>query len=538
MKIKYISLLVVLMGIAFSSCKEKETVFDDPYEGGIPPLGISVNRAQIPVPSAGQAGSEVRIAATGLMAHKDKLKFLFNGQVAEIKGVDEKGITVVVPGMASSGVTAFEVEGQLVFGPDFQVFGLVNRDFTYKVVSGANDAVWKTYKLPNGNTMLLGSFTNFDNKGIVKPINRIVRTLPDGTIDRTFQSGDGANGLLNSYAIVGSSHFIGGGFSGYAQRDGLNNIAKISAAGVIDTMEVRTYTEAIKYVATFNGGVDGQVRNLHPSGNNKIIATGDFRYYVSRRYDQPTSKYRDSVVVDSVDVRQLARFNMDGSLDRTWRFDPEAIGYGGLKGKSLPGGTGRLSSLMHADEKLLCWGQFTKFDDVPVGYIVRLNANGTIDNTFNVNGVGADFYINHVSFNAVTNKYLVVGFFKTFNGVSSPNMVLLNYDGSVDQSFKPKIFDGGTPFFAKQLDDGLTLVSGDFKTYDGVNRQGFLFVDKTGGLAPGYNTIGNLLGSVYRVNDAMETKSADGRRALLIVGDFFTFDNVPTNNIVRVTLEL
>ena len=229
---------------------------------------------------------------------------------------------------------------------------------------------------------------------------------------------------------------------------------------------------------------------------------------------------------------------MDGSLDRTYRFDPEAIGYGGLKGKSLPGGTGRLLSLQHTDEKLLCYGQFTKFDDVPVGYIVRLNANGTIDNTFNVNGVGADYYITHVSYNAVTNKYLVVGLFKTFNGVSSPNMVLLNYDGSVDQSFKPLPFGGGYPFFAKQLDDGLALISGDFKTYDGVNRQGFLFINKTGDLAPGYNTIGNLLGSVNRVSDAVETKSADGKRALLVVGQFYTFDNLPTNNIVRVTLEL
>jgi len=538
MKFKYIGLLVVLVGVAISSCKEKETQFDNPYDGGLPPLGITVNRAQIPVPAAGQAGTEVKIAATGLMPYEGKLKFLFNGEEATNVKVTPEGVTATVPGRASSGVTAFVVDGQLVFGPDFRVFGLVNRDFTYKVVNGASAAVWKAVLLPTGNTLLLGSFQNFDNKGIVKPINRIVRTLPDGTIDRSFQSGFGANGLLNSFAIVGSSHFIGGGFSGYAQRDGLNNIAKIAASGVIDTMEVRTYTEKTKFVATFNGGVDAQVRYLHPSGGNKVIAVGDFKYYLSRRYDQPTSLYKDSVVVDSVDVRQLARFNMDGSLDRTWRFDPEAIGYGGLKGKSLPGGTGRISTLMHTDEKLLGWGQFTKFDDVPVGYIVRLNANGTIDNTFNVGGAGADNYIDFVSYNATTNKYLVVGRFKTFNGVSSPNMVLLNYDGSVDQSFKPKAFNGGTPYFAKQLDDGLTLVSGDFKTYDGVNRQGFLFVNKTGDLAPGYNTIGNLLGSVYRINDAMETQSADGKRALLIVGDFYVFDNVPTYNIVRVTLEL
>ena len=538
MKIKYIGLLVVLIGIAISSCKEKEQVFPDPYSGGLDPLGIVVNRAQMPTPGGGQAGTTVTIAATGLMPHKDKLSFLFNGEEAEIVDVTEQGITVKVPGRASTGVTAFVVDDQLVFGPNFSVFGLVNRDFTYKVVNGANAAIWRAVILPTGNTMLLGDFTNFDNKGSVKPIRRIVRTLPDGTVDRTFQSGEGVNGWLNSYAIVGSHHFIGGGFSGYAQRGGLSNITRLTNQGVIDTMMVRTYTEKSIYVSSFNGGTDGTIRNLHTSGTDKVIATGDFTYYLSRRYDQPTSLYKDSVVIDTVDVRQLVRFNMDGSLDRTWRFDPEAIGYGGKKGKSLPGATGRLTSLMHSDEKILCYGQFTKFDDVPVGYIVRLNPNGTIDNTFNVSGVGADDYINHVSYNAVTNKYLVVGRFKTFNGVPSLNMVLLNYDGSVDQSFKPKVFNGGMPYFAKQLDDGLALISGDFKTYDGVNRQGFLFVDKTGDMAAGYNTIGNLLGSVNRIADAVETKSADGRRALLIVGQFYAFNNVQTNNIVRVTLEL
>ncbi|RZL16232.1 MAG: DUF5008 domain-containing protein, partial [Pedobacter sp.] len=82
MKIKYIGSLVVLIGLAISSCKEKEQVFDDPYSGGIPPLGIVVNRAQMPTPGGGQAGTTVTIAATGLMPYWEKknLSFLFNGE--------------------------------------------------------------------------------------------------------------------------------------------------------------------------------------------------------------------------------------------------------------------------------------------------------------------------------------------------------------------------------------------------------------------------------------------------------------------------
>lgn len=535
MKFKYISLLVVLAGVLINSCKQKDIVFDDPYKGGIAALGITVNPQQVPVPASGIAGTTVTIAAKGLLPLKEKLTFLFNGEKSEILEVTETAIKVKVPAKASSGITAFVVEGQLVFGPQFKVTGLVNLDPTYKVVSGTNGTIMKAIEVTGGNFFLLGDFTNFDNKGVVKPINRIVRTFPDGTWDRSLQSASGANGILSDMAILNNQYYIAGGFSGYAQRgDGINNITRISTAGVIDTLLATTYTGRLKFATTFNGGTDGSIRSVY-TYQNKIIATGSFRYYLSRRYDQPSKLLKDSTIIDSVDVRQLARFNTDGSLDKTWRFDANAIGYNGIKGKSLPGATGFLSSLMHTDGKILAYGGFTKFDDAPVGYIVRLNEDGTIDKSFNPGGAGADYYINYVSYNETTRKYIVVGTFKNFNGKPAVNMVLLNYDGSVDESFVTKKFAGGYPGFAKQLSDGLIVVNGDFKTYDGVSRQGFLIVDTKGELAAGYNTIGNLFG---RINDVVETKSADNKRALLIVGDFNIFDNQPVRNIVRVTLEL
>ena len=534
MKFKYISVLVVLVAILISSCKEKESVFEDPYKGGVAPLGISINPQQLPVPASGMAGTTVTITAKGLMPHKVKLNFLFNGEKAEIVEITESGIKVKVPARASSGITSFVVDGQLVFGPQFTVTGLVNLDPTFKVVSGTNGIIMKAIEVTGGNFFFLGDFTNYDNKGIVKPIRRIVRTFPDGTLDRSLQSGDGSNGILNGMAILNNQYYIAGGFSGYAQRgDGINNITRISSAGVIDTTFADTYLKRLKFTTTFNGGTDGPINSVY-AYQNKIIATGDFRYYLSRRYNQPSSSLRDSTIIDSVDVRQLVRFNTDGSLDKTWRFDANALGYKGIRGKSLPGGNGRLSSLMHTDGKLLAYGQFVKFDDASKGYIVRLNADGTIDQSFNASGVGADNYIFHVSYNETTNKYIATGIFKTFNGKSAVNIVLLNYDGSVDESFVPKPFAGGRPSFAKQLSDGLIVVGGDFKAYDGVNKQGFLILNAKGELAPGYNTTGNLLGAIIDVN---ETKSADNKRALLIIGNFFVFDNKPVSNIVRVTLE-
>ncbi|MHA4894985.1 DUF5008 domain-containing protein [Pedobacter sp. PWIIR3] len=539
MKFKYTSLVIVAAGLLIGGCKDKGTDFPNPYDGGKSALGIVTNEQQIPVPESGEVGTTVKIAVTGAKSYFDKgeLVFQFNGEKADIVSVDAAGITVKVPTRASTGVTTFKVGNELVFGPLFTVTGKVKVDPTWKSTIGADNTVVKAYRLPDNNIMIMGDFQNYDNKGIVKPIRRYTRLLKDGTWDRTFQPGAGANGTVNDMVILNGKYYIAGDFSGYAQRGGdISKITQINSTGVIDTIGVTTYLKKTKYVSPFNGGVDKVIRSLY-TFNGKLIATGDFNYYLSRRYDQSSYTYKDSTVIDSVDVRQLVRFNSDGTLDKTWRFLPNAPGYKGILGKSLPGGTGRLMSIMHTDGRILCYGEFPKFDDATVGRIIRLMADGTIDPTFNAGGAGADDNISSVSYNATTNKYVVVGRFKTFNGVPALNMVQLNYDGSVDVSFKPKAFIGGQPYFVKQLSDGLSVVAGDFKTYDGVSRSGFVIVDKTGELAAGYNTIGNVIGSTQKLNDVLEMQSEDGKRALLLMGRFNTFDSRPYNNIIRVTIE-
>lgn len=537
MKLKYTSLFIALAGILFSSCEKQKTVFENPYDGGKEPLGIVVNAQQVPVPESGIAGTEVTIAAKGLKKHEGSLKFQFNGQEAKIVKVTDEGIIVEVPGKASSGVTSFVVDGQLVFGPKFTVTGKVNLDPTFATTIGANGAVLKAIPLTGGNLMLLGDFTNYDNKGIVKRINRITRVFADGTWDRSLLSGEGANGTVTSLASLGGFFYIGGSFGGYAQQGGgVNRITKITTSGTIDTMQVTTYLLKTRFVPKFNGGVNSRINSVYSFGG-KIIATGDFSYYLRRRFDQPSYKYQDSTITDSTDVRQLARFDENGKLDSTWRFDKTAVGYRGTLGKSWPGGNGQLWSLMHEDGKLLCWGRFTTFDNTTVGRIVRLKPDGTIDPTFNPGGAGADDWIDNITYDAKTNKYIAAGRFKSFNGVSSVNIVRLNYDGSVDQSFAPKIFTAGQPIYAKILSDGLIVISGDFRTYDGVIRNGFLITNPDGTLADGYNTIGNVSGSAQKFYDVYETKSADNKRALLLMGSFYSFDNEPRNNIIRVTLE-
>lgn len=527
---------LLLLAILAAGCTKKDELFDEPYGTGKEPLGIEIDRFKPPVPASGLPGTTVSISGSGFLEFKDRIVFRFNGEEADIIEVTDNAIKVVVPDYASTGTTSISIDDIVVFGPQFSVTGLVRLDATFLPTQGANGNIMQYMPLADGKTIMVGHFTNYDNKGIIRPINRIVRTFPDGTYDASLRTGAAANGGLNAIAQIGDKLFIGGGFSGYDQRtENISNLTMLNLNGTIDTMGVQTWRrpdqeDTTKYFPTFNGGFNSAVDRLYPQGD-QLLATGNFRYYVSRQYDKPNRlEMRDTVILDSTEIRQLARLNQDGSLDRTYRFD--------ASGKAMAGANGDIRTYMHTEGelagKLVVFGAFTRFDDQATNYMVRLNPDGTRDDTFNPGGVGPDYNVYSVSYNETTGKYTVSGAFRQYNGQASNNMVQLNADGTHYAGFVPQEFQGGEPRFARQLDDGLIVVSGDFRTYGGVARHGFMILNESGQLAPGYNATGQFRGNL---NDVVETRSADSRRALLLIGSFDRFNGEPVSNLARITLE-
>lgn len=518
-------------------CEKKEKEFSEPYGQGKSPLGIKMDPLHLPTPSFGLPGTSVSISATGLSPYQDKLIVRFNGEDAVIEELNEEGLKVVVPDFASTGVISISVDDVVVFGPTFTVMGRVELDPTFRVTRGANGTVSQLISTSDGKRILVGGFTNYDNKGTIKPINRIVRTFPDGTYDASFRSGRGANGFVRSVIELNNKLFIGGAFAGYDQRsENISNITRLNINGTVDTIGVKPFrrpnqSDTTKYVPVFNGGFDKEVYGVYPQGD-KVLVTGNFRYFVKRTYDKPNRlETRDTVIVDSTEIRQIARLNADGSLDKTFRFNATSnIG--------LPAGNGDIGTFMHREGsqegKIIVFGSFTRFDEADKRYILRLKANGNVDPTFNPEGDGPDYKISSANYNSKTRKYLITGEFKSYNGESRHRIALLNEDGSLDNSFVPKNFDGGEVSFAKQLNDGLIVVSGDFKRYDGITRNGFMILNEDGSLAVGYNATGIFDGFLY---DIWETESEDGKRALLLMGAFSRFNGIEQDNLIRVTID-
>jgi uncharacterized delta-60 repeat protein len=82
---------------------------------------------------------------------------------------------------------------------------------------------------------------------------------------------------------------------------------------------------------------------------------------------------------------------------------------------------------------LIAGGAFTSYSGTAINRIIRINQSGVKDNTFNV-GTG----FNNSVFAIVQqpdNKYVIGGSFTQYSGVSANRVIRLNSDGSVDNTF-------------------------------------------------------------------------------------------------------
>jgi len=84
--------------------------------------------------------------------------------------------------------------------------------------------------------------------------------------------------------------------------------------------------------------------------------------------------------------------------------------------------------------------------------------------------------------------------------------------------------------FAQQLSNGLVIVNGYFKTYNGVRRGNFMVLDAKGNLAEGYNATGNFRGTVRQ---CIETVNNEDEVMVMLMGNFSKLGEDDLGNITR-----
>lgn len=519
---------LLLLVFSFSACKKESPLGEDPYAGGKEALGIKFTSTDYDTEVV-NGKTEVTFQITGLTSYASQLKFYINNTEATIKTVTAKSITIIFPTGASTGGTTVVVGDQIFFGPAYKVDGKVEVDGTFAVNTSSNTFIRQILPLPNGNLILVGSFNNYMGAATaVKPISNILLTNANGIIATGFSFGKGANSAISSiFKLPNGQFMVGGSLTKYNDMDGISRVTRLNTNGTLDASEVEvvglTSDHTYDTVATFNGGVLGTAAKIF-NYNNQIYTVGAFNSYAEYFYERST---RDNKVVGYTKINNLLRMSMAGKMDSTYNYN---------KATNTPyvSGNGEISdALMQGDGKIILVGSFTTFQGKNASRITRVDLNGLVDATY-PSGAGADDAITGITYNSTYGKYLVSGVFRNYNGFATKGLVMLNNDGTVDQSFVLKSLEGGNISKAYRIKNGLILVFGSFTKYDGVVRQGFMILNPNGTLADGYNNIGKFQGIV---NDIYEGVDVFGNPTVLIGGSITLFDNQQISGLVRIALK-
>ncbi len=381
-------------------------------------------------------------------------------------------------------------------------------DPTFTIGTGFDGRVYTTVIQPDGKIVVGGSFFSFN--GVSR--NNIARLNADGTLDITFDPGSGFSGgntfnggpfqgVVYTLSIQTDGKLIAGGQFVSFNGNAVNSIARINTNGSFDS----SFNTGIGFTTTSQNSFTGlaEVWSINVFANGKIIVGGWFENF------NGTSR------------NDIALLNSNGSLDLT--FDP---------GSGFTGGPydGWVKSLkVQSNGKILVGGQFSAFNGVSSNNVTRLNADGTLDTTFDpVAGFNSDINSTYIQ---PDGKIIVGGEFTSYNGISRSKIARLNINGSLDTSFDPASgFDSAVESIALQS-DGKIIVSGGFSIFNGITRNTIARLNANGSLDNSFDPVIGANGQQGYEGISTLTIQSDGK---IIAGGYFdSFNGVPRNNIAR-----
>jgi uncharacterized delta-60 repeat protein len=279
----------------------------------------------------------------------------------------------------------------------------------------------------------------------------IVRYNQDGTIDNTFtisQGGlfSGPAGICDAIAIQADGKIVAAGTAENASNDFI--VARYNTDGTIDS------SFAVNGLATTDfDGLNDNAHSMVIQADGKIVLAGNSDNGLD--YDFA-----------------VARYNTDGSLDNDFSVN-------GMVTTDF-GGTddGSRSVLVQLDGKVVVVGLITTEPvQINIYALARFNTNGTLDNSFGVNGkVTPNFNgVSHSSVLQPDGKIIVAG-----GGLISFALLRFNTDGTLDDEFGVNGFVhediGPGRSLAKGCDlqpDGKIVVAGDASISGSGSNHGF-----------------------------------------------------------------
>jgi len=213
-------------------------------------------------------------------------------------------------------------------------------------------------------------------------------------------------------------------------------------------------------------------------------------------------------------MRRIVRLNVDGSLDPSFQPGAGADAFIHAIAPS-PGG------------QWVIGGGFSAYDGRGRMRVARINANGSLDPTFDP-ADGPDGTVWAVAVRP-DGKVWIAGDFTAVNGIPRPYVARLNRDGSLDTSFDPGSQGPDGPVWSLAMQpDGKLLIGGEFRNVGRRTLGGIARLLEDGRLDPTFDPGAGTDGTVYAVR-----VQSDGR--VLIGGEFSQVNLVPRRNLARLT---
>jgi len=316
---------------------------------------------------------------------------------------------------------------------------------------------------------------------------------PEGVVytNPRFYTTPGANNTVNAVAVQPDNKTLLGGDFDHVNSFTRNHVARFNIDGSLD--------QSFAPGTAADGGVNALV--LYPptgTNANKVLIGGAFSSY------------------NGTARRGLARLNTNGTLDTT--FSPGNGADGVVQAVALQN-----------DGKIIVAGDFTFFNDLNVHGIMRVNPDGTLDNTFNP-GFGADDVIWSVVIDEISTSnrtIYVAGEFTTFDGQPRNRLVRLTDNGAVDPAFEPGLGADNAIYAAALQNDGKLLIGGAFSMYHTLQRGSLARINPDGTLDQDYN-----VGS--GANDAIFAIKLQPDGKALIGGVFTAYNGTRRMGLARI----
>ncbi len=380
---------------------------------------------------------------------------------------------------------------------------------------------------PDGKVLVGGSFAAIG--GQLR--NNMARFDP--TTGQCDSFNPNANGEVRSITVQADGKILAGG--GFTTIGGQirNHIARLDATNALaDSFDPKANDSVLTIATQADGKVlagglfttiggeerhriarlsasTGAADSFDPEANNTVYAVVvqlDGKILVAGNFDTSVGQ----ITIGGQTRNYLARLDAATGLPDTFNPNP---------------GDAIRSIALQPDEKILIGGDFNTVapnGGAPVtrNHIARLEADGRLDRTLNLDLVSSD-YIGAIAVQP-DGKTVISGDFFSVLGEARNYIARINTDGTLDTSFNPNP-DRSVSSLVLQ-NDGKILVSGSFSNIGGQARRGIARLDAASGAADSFNANANgIIGPI--------AIQADGK--ILAAGEFTTIGGQMRRFIAR-----